>query len=59
MGTRAVLAVGVGAAVAGGAELVSTGAGVDVEVGDAVLPHPAATIAASVSAAIFRGVTTR
>jgi hypothetical protein len=71
MGTRVGLAVGVGAAVAGGAELLRTGVG--VEVGDvegpgdvelvavrageevAVLPHPAASMAVSVSAAIFRG----
>jgi hypothetical protein len=66
MGTRVGLAVGVGAAVAGGAELLSTGVGVDVEpvavtAGEevAVLPHPAASMAASVSAAIFRGVTAR
>jgi hypothetical protein len=67
------VAVGVGAAVAGGAESVSAGVAVDdVEVpGDAelvavsageevaLLPHPAPSMAASVSAAIFRGVTTR
>jgi hypothetical protein len=74
MGTRAVVAAGVDAAVAGG-ELV--GAGVDVDVDDvegpddvelvavsageevAPLPHPAASMAASVSAASFREVTTR
>jgi hypothetical protein len=74
MGTRAVVAVGVDAAVAGG-ELVGAGVGVDVDdvegPGDvelvavsageevALLPHPAASKAASVSAAIFRDVTTR
>jgi hypothetical protein len=73
MGTRVVLPVAVGAAVVGGAELVSAGVGVDVsdvegpgEAGlvavsadeeVAVLPHPAASMAASTSAATFREVT--
>jgi hypothetical protein len=76
MGTRAVVAAGVDAAVAGG-ELVGAGVDVDVDVDDvegpddvelvavsageevAPLPHPAASMAASVSAASFREVTTR
>jgi hypothetical protein len=77
MGTRVVPVVGAGAAVVGGAELVSAGVGVDIdaEVSDvagpgdvelvavsadeevAVLPHPAASMAASVRAATFREVT--
>jgi hypothetical protein len=69
MGTRAVVAVGAGGELVGAGvgvdvddvegpgdvELVAVGAGEEV----ALLPQPAASMAASVSAAIFRGVTTR